>query len=236
MFEQKSLTGNGNYSIGIVQGGELKRVIFMLDSNGCSRMSDKTFENGHSNKTVDFGADQIEWYTEAAHSINKDFEGIKYTFAFHIQFAAFEDALLAAYGFVNGSVTNMNGDLVSPINIDALVNKGKKDFGYVGRNLKGSWDEDRTVYHGMKALGADSILVGHEHCNSASFVYDGIRFQYGQKIGEYDRINFRRTDGTIVGGPARIPTLGTPILGGTVTKLSKKTGKIDDAYICYCSR
>lgn len=86
----------------------------------------------------------------------------------------------------------------------------------------------------MKALGADSILVGHEHCNSASVVYDGIRFQYGQKIGEYDRINFRSDDGTIIGGPAYNTKLGTPILGGTVMELSESTGEISNAYIYYC--
>ena len=77
--------------------------------------------------------------------------------------------------------------------------KKDTDFGYIGRSLKGPWDSDRTVYNGIKALGADSILVGHEHCNSASVVYDGIRFQYGQKIGEYDRINFRSESGQIIG-------------------------------------
>ena len=41
---------------------------------------------------------------------------------------------------------------------------------------------------GIKALGVDSILVGHEHANSASAVYDGIRFQYGQKTGTYEAL------------------------------------------------
>lgn len=72
--------------------------------------------------------------------------------------------------------------------------------------------------------------------NSASVVYDGIRFQYGQKIGEYDRINFRGSDGNIVGASAYASDKGTPILGGTVLKLSEETGEISDAYIHYCSK
>ena len=236
LFKQRTLTGNGNYSIGIVQGGELKRVIFMLDSNGCAVMSDESFSNGHSKKTAGFGDDQIEWYSGVAQKINKDFGDMKYTFAFHIQLAAFEDAFYNTYGFVNGSERNERGDLVSPINIDKRADKQPTDFGYIGRNLKGPWDKDRTVYNGIKALGADSILVGHEHCNSASVVYDGIRFQYGQKIGEYDRINFRNSDGSIVGASAYASDLGTPILGGTVMELSESTGEISNAYIYYCSK
>lgn len=165
LFKQRTLTGNGNYSIGIVQGGELKRVIFMLDSNGCAVMSDESFVNGHSKKTVVFGDDQIEWYTAAAEKINGEFDDMKYTFAFHIQPYAFEDALHNTYGFdSNGAVieegTTGHGDFIEPINIDEREDKKATDFGYIGRKLKGAWDESRAVYTGMKALGADSILVG----------------------------------------------------------------------------
>ncbi|MBR4720455.1 MAG: metallophosphoesterase [Clostridia bacterium] len=237
LFKQRTLTGNGNYSIGIVQDGELKRVIFMLDSNGCGKMSDESFENGHSKKTGGFGDDQIAWYTGAAEKINSKFDDIKYTFAFHIQLAVFADAF-ASYGFANNAetVSEDNQDFASPINIDEREDKKDTDFGYIGRKLKTPWDNDKTVYNGMKALGADSILVGHEHCNSASVIYDGVRFQYGQKIGEYDRINFRTDEGKIVGFIAIETSKGTPVLGGTVMKLSESTGEISDAYIEYCKK
>ena len=32
-------SGNGNYTVGILQGGRLKRVFFMMDSGGCADMS-----------------------------------------------------------------------------------------------------------------------------------------------------------------------------------------------------
>ena len=236
LFKQRTLTGNGNYSIGIVQGGELKRVIFMLDSNGCAVMSDESFANGHSKKSGGFGEDQIAWYTRAAEKINTDFPGMRYTFAFHIQPAAFIDALYNTYGFVNGGEVDDNKNLVEPLNIDEREDKKPTDFGYIGRSLKTPWDEDRSVFNGMKAIGADSILVGHEHCNSASVVDDGVRFQYGQKIGEYDRINFRAADGKIVGFIAIETSIGTPILGGTVMEMSETTGEIDNAYIHYCEK
>ena len=208
----------------------------MLDSNGCGAMSDESYGNGHSQKAAGFGSDQIAWYTAAANNINGDFNDVKYTFAFHIQPAVFEDALYNTYGFVNGGEVDANKNLVEPLNIDERPDKRSTDFGYIGRSLKGPWDTDKTVYAGMKALGADSILVGHEHCNNASVVYDGIRFQYGQKIGEYDRINFRAQDGSIIGFIAIETSKGTPILGGTVLELSESTGEISNAYIYYCDR
>lgn len=224
LFEQKTLTGNGNYSIGITQGGELKRVIFMLDSNGCSAMSDETAANGHSRGTIGFGSDQIAWYTDTATKINRLTDDMKYTFATHVQPEIFRPAL-SRYGTVSGAKEN-------PINIDKASNKLATDFGYIGRDLKGAWDSDYSVYNGMKALGADTILVGHEHCNSASVVYEGIRFQYGQKSSTYDRANYLAADGSIVGDYSN-KINGTPLIGGTVMKMADD-GSFDNCYIYYC--
>lgn len=227
LFKQRTLTGNGNYSVGITQGGELKRVFFMLDSNGCTSMSEQTIANGHSQTAAGFGQDQIAWYTNAATKISQKYSDVKYTFAFHIQPMVFKDAF-EKYGFTN------SGTKENPINIDTHPNKTKGDFGYIGRDLKGAWDKDYAVYNGIKALGADSILVGHEHCNSASVVYDGIRFQYGQKSSSYDRVNWKQPDGTIVGDAGSVGYIdGEHILGGTVMKLSQQNGSIVDAYIYY---
>ena len=225
LFEQKNLTGNGNYSVGIAQGGKLMRVIFMLDSNGCSAMSEATQRNRQSCGTVGFGDDQIEWYTDVATKINRVTDDVKYTFAFHMQPEIFRTAI-SHYGTVNAYTKN------HPINIDAAPNKRATDFGYMGCNLKGAWDTDFNVFNGMKALGADSILVGHEHCNSASVVYDGVRLQYGQKSSCHDRANYITAEGEIKGSYCKV---GTPLVGGTVMKMSQEDGTFDECYIYYCA-
>ncbi|MBQ7948250.1 MAG: metallophosphoesterase [Clostridia bacterium] len=224
LFEQKELTGNGNYSVGIVQGGEIKRVFYMLDSNGCGNVSAESLANGHTTTAVGFGKNQIEWYTDQIEILKEYSPDTKISFAYHIQQAIFEDAY-AKYGF-DQSEEYQN------INIDRLENKAEGDFGYIGRQLKGPWDTNKSVYNGMKALGVDSIFVGHEHCNSASVVYDGIRFQFGQKSSEYDRFNCISADGVITGGYSKT---GTSLIGGTVIVLSETDGAIEDAYIYYCS-
>lgn len=219
LFRQRTLTGNGNYSVGIRQGKRLKRIFFMLDSNGCGGMSDATYSNGHSSKACGFGDDQIEWYTQVISQIAEFYPYTKISFAFHIQLQAFADAF-AKYGFTNSET------LSNPINIDLLEKKVDGDFGYLGSPLKSAWDLDKSVWNGLKKLGVDSIYVGHEHCNSASVVYDGVRCQYGQKSGTYDRANYVQGDGTIVGSFRKA---GKPIIGGTVIILSEEDGAIKES-------
>ncbi len=221
LFEQKTLTGNGNYSVGIVQEGVLKRVFYLLDSNGCSKASEESLANGHTKTKVGFGQDQIEWYTEEITALKELAPDVKISFAFHIQLSVFAEAY-QEYGYSSSSVG---------INIDRHPWRLDGDFGYLGRYLKDAWDSDRSVWNGMKALGADSIFVGHEHYNSASVVYEGVRFQYGQKSSEYDRFNCIGEDGTITGGYYKT---GTSLIGGTVFTLSEIDGSIEDPYIYYC--
>ncbi len=225
LFKQRTLTGNGNYTVGIKQNGELKRVFFMLDSNGCSATSEESKANGHTFSSVGFGKDQIDWYTETAQSITTLSPATKLSFAFHIQPAIFAE-IGQRYGFNGGA------NPVEPVDIDALENKTSGDFGYIGANLKSAWDHDGTVWNGLKALGVDSIFVGHEHCNSASIVYEGVRLQFGQKSSTYDRVNYLKKDGSIIGSYP--PFSGTPLVGGTVMPLSQEDGGICDPYIYMC--
>lgn len=224
LFMQRELTGNGNYTVGIVQGNELKRVFFMLDSNGCGAVSEESLANGHTVSTVGFGRDQMMWYTEVAEQITELSPDTKLTFAFHIQPSAFADAY-AKYGFKNDDTQN------NPINIDLMREKEEGDFGYLGRSLKTPWDEQYLVWNSMKELGVDSVLVGHEHCNSASVVYEGIRCQFGQKSSTYDRVNFWK-NGQIIGSSCENLT---PLVGGTVLPLSEEDGSIVEPYIYLCN-
>ena len=227
LFEQKELTGNGNYSVGIVQGGKLKRVFYMLDSNGCSNVSQESMLNGHTKAGAGFNGDQIEWYTQQITEIKELSADTKISFAYHIQQAIFADAY-EQYGFINYDTIN------HPINIDLIADKAAGDFGYIGRDLKSAWDTTYSVFEGMQALGVDSIFVGHEHCNSASVVYGGIRFQYGQKSSTYDRANyFNEETGEITGSYSK-PAGTVPMIGGTVIPLSKTDGAIKNPYIYLC--
>ena len=226
-FEQKELTGNGNYSVAIAQDGEIKRVFYMLDSNGCGNASAESKANGHTTGAPGFGQDQIKWYTDEINLLKQYVPDVKISFAYHIQQAVFGEAY-AKYGF-NQSKPYQD------INLDTMEGIAEGDFGYIGRAMKGPWDSSKSVFNAMKALGVDSIFVGHEHCNNVSIVYEGIRFTYGLKSSEYDRFNFLHPNGTIEGGYGYAKAKDAiSLVGGTVIVLSKTDGTIEDCYNYYC--
>lgn len=221
LFEQKTLMGNGNYSVGIVQGNELKRVFYMLDSNGNSTASIESRANMQTSTDVGFSQNQVDWYTEQITTIKNASPNTKISFAYHIQQAIFA-AAFEKYEFSEKQ----------DVYIDYLTNKESGDFGYIGRGLKNPWDQANFVWRGMKQLGVDSVFVGHEHCNSASVVYEGVRFQFGQKSSEYDRFNCVDENGRITSGYKKT---GTSLVGGTVIPLSNVDGSIKEPYIYLCN-
>lgn len=224
LFLQRTLTGNGNYSVGLAQGGQLVRVFFMLDSNGCGNMSEESKANRHSTTSIGFATNQVKWFTEAANKIHTAAPDAKISFAFHIQPAEFT-AAFSGYGFKNADT------LANPINIDNAADKADTDFGYIGRDLKSPWSNP-NIWKKLLETGADSVFVGHEHCNSGSVVVDGIRYQYGMKSSIYDRINYLQSDGSIQGG---YELTGTPLVGGTIMAVKQGTGEITDAHIVYAT-
>ena len=229
LFDQKELTGNGNYSVGIAQGDQLKRVFYMLDSNGCNGVSAESLENGHTVSSIGFKQDQIDWYTTQINILKEFSPQTKISFAFHIPVAAFETAC-SQYGY------SYNMESGFPINIDRLADKKEGDFGIIGENYKSEWDESNKVFNGLKDLGVDSIFVGHEHGNSFSIVYEGIRLQFGQKSSQYDRYNGMDANGNISAIFARPGSGIQSLIGGSVIKLSENDGTISDSYIYYCGQ
>lgn len=228
LFEQKELSGNGNYSVGIVQGNEVKRVFYMMDSNGCGNASAESKANGHTYPSfAGFKNDQINWYTDQIETLKDIVPDVKISFAYHIQQSVFSEAY-AKYGF-------NQSEKYQDINLDTKEGVAEGDFGYIGRQMKGPWDESQVVYKDMKALGVDSIFVGHEHCNNVSVVYDGVRFTYGLKSSEYDRYNAILQDGSVKGAYGyEMPNNCKPLIGGTVIVLSNEDGVIEDCYNYYC--
>lgn len=221
LFKQRTLYGNGNYTVGVMQGGELKRVFVMLDSNGCGAMSDASKANGHAKTSVGFSSNQIEWFKETMENIKSASPNTKLSTAFHIQLNAFQEAM-ETYKDVWGE-TDDSTEQIS-LNLDEVGKAG--DYGYLGRDTKSNWDKDNYIFKTFKNLGVDSIFNGHEHCNNGSIVYEGVRLVYGLKSSVYDRYNLIAEGGGIVDS-----TVGgeIPYIGGTAITLDEN-GNIDDIY------
>jgi len=222
LFKQRTLTGNGNYTVGIRQSGELIRVFYMMDTNA-GAPSEKSIANGHSRHSAGFAEDQIEWYTNSIKELNILSPKTKISFVFHIALAAFEKAY-EKYGYIRDKAAN-----VFPINIDKIDDSGT-DFGIILYPIA-CWDGDYTVWNSFKALGVDSVFVGHDHEICASVVLDGIRCQFGLKSSTYDSNIYINANSKPVKSwtPA-----GTPVIGGSVIELIPGDGTIGKAYHYYC--
>ena len=222
LAKQRTLTGNGNYTVGIKQGKELTRVFYMIDSNS-GNPSELSIANGHSKHQAGFGGDQIEWYTNGINELHKSSPNTKITFVFHIAIHAFEKAY-EKYGY-----TRDRSSSAFPIIIDKM-DETSTDFGIVLSPTE-SWDRDGYVWQGLKVLGVDSICVGHDHENCAGVVYEGVRLQFGFKSSTYDSNIYVDVGDRLV--KSWVPS-GTPIIGGTVMEINSQNGEIEKAYHYYC--
>lgn len=275
LFKQGDVMGNGNYTIGIKQGGELRRVIVNMDTNGCTGASQASINNGqtvhHGNNSygTSFGTyglqtDQVLWFNNTVSNIQKFVPDVKISFHFHIAPNAFSEAYNEEYKDLVGTpVASVNagkfGDAVSNkvLYPERVIGHREGDIGtllwlWQGGKVPDFWDTagvhgatDNTIFNKIKALGTDSIFVGHYHSNSVSIMHDGIRFQFGQKCSTYDTTQIIYEDGTISSGNVYYKNgvatdyagnaSFTPLVGGTVNPMDKDTGELKNPYIYYCA-
>lgn len=195
LFKRNDLTGNGNYSIGIVQDGELIKTVFMMDSNGCTNAyadgygalneagQTLTYNEGEKIKTeIGFGADQIEWLEKSSKAIDAATDGtVGKLLAFHIpisQFAtgAYESGYQSSFALDNSQLFTIGEDVTAQ----------NGDFGTKGEAFKGIHSE-YGLWEILKKYSFEGVFCGHSHKNSVSILYDGIRLTFGLKTGTFDR-------------------------------------------------
>ena len=180
LFKRRNeIGGNGNYSIGIAKNGKLQRVIYMMDSNGCSRSSNV---NGNSvKKTVGFTDAQKQWYRALGLQVNKAAgKTIPSFLGYHIPT---QEVLLASQnaGYQSGADS---ANIKYTIGVDNVAQPG--DSGYKGDVFEGIHESEGLLAI-MKEIGTDGAFFGHAHLNSTSVLYQGIRWTFGLKTGTYDK-------------------------------------------------
>ena len=229
-YDGKVIMGNGNYTVGITQGGKLTRVFFMMDSNAYDYCDKIEVKNDHSTGWVGFCGGQEEWYTEKIEEIKAEWPKTKIAFAFHCQSHRFLK-VFEKYGYTGEEIV----DGVDTIIIDDHPNKSEGDFGFLASNIPqyGRWDPEETMTDKLIELGVDAFLVGHLHVLAASVVYEGVRYQFGLKSSEYCSFPALNEEGKIV---RALTSQGVkPIVGGTVMLLDEN-GEINNAYNYICKK
>lgn len=208
--------------------------------------------------------DQIKWFKDSVAAIKGFVPDIKISLHMHISMKYFAVAFNEKYKGLTGldpvaavevdsNDYTVNGQNTKGrvLYLDRTVGHQKGDFGWL--TLLDGWtpdfwdiadtndaiegaEGDHAIFKQIKAAGTDSILVGHMHTINASMVYEGIRFQFGQKCSLYDNTSQLLSNKEIASGVGYSYNTGATLLvGGTVIPMDKDTGEILTPYVQYCS-
>lgn len=190
LFKRGDVTGNGNYTIALTQGGKLARMVYMMDSNGCHSSTDPSVK-----KTRGFGNDQKQWIIDNATLIEETLERqIPSFIALHIPTIEFLHAAIEA-GYQPQADTSSQDFYSYKIGIDVEAKNG--DFGTKNEHFKDIHNEEGFLDI-LKAHNFDGVFVGHNHRNNTSVLYESIRWTFTLKTGTYDRFNPGELGGTLI--------------------------------------
>lgn len=183
LFKEGEVTGNGNYVVGIAIGDELVRALYMVDSNGCYNTDDPNVM-----RDVGIFPDQLEFFNRRRNEIiNATGKNIPTFMAFHIPTSEFVTVA------VKKGYAKSNGDL---FNIGVTVPQVDDDFGFIYERV--CCFELAGFCDFLKENGVDGVFVGHDHSNCSCISYDGIKWVFGLKTGQYDYHIVGSLGGTLI--------------------------------------
>lgn len=155
----KSLTGAGNYMIKLLnEDGTLNNALMFIDSNA---YLGKTFFSGFD--TIHY--DQVEWYKNTILSLSQDGKIAPSLAFFHIPPKEFKEAWEKCYRGSDEAQYHLG-----------FVQEKDNYFGYP-KTVEG------IFFNEMVKLGScKGMFMGHDHLNTLSLTYKGIRMTYGMSI------------------------------------------------------
>lgn len=164
--------GYGNYIINITENDKIVHTLFMMDTHSyIEREVDGEIETFYDH----LWDNQQEWYKWAVNGI-KELNGgevVESTVIFHIPVREYIDAWDAVS--INKTEENPHGE-----------GDTKNEFYLFGSRTEDNCPSpDNNGFFALcKELGSTkNIIVGHDHVNDYSVMYDGIRLSYSLKSG-----------------------------------------------------
>lgn len=148
--------GYGNYVINITENGEILHTLYMMDTHSDVEQQDSV--NGPAGGYDHLWENQIEWYKWAVNGTNAlAGRTVESTVLLHIPLCEYRE-----------------------------FTKHTQDDTFFGENRESVCAPagNNGFFDVCRQLGSTkTILCGHDHINTASFVLDGIRLCYGLKSG-----------------------------------------------------
>ena len=185
LFKKGTTDGCSNYILGIQdENGELLRLIYMADTNGCANASPLSLAQGVIPQ-VGFTLAQTKWMQESYEAISTQYQKNVPSFVcFHIEVIDYL-RILQEKGYYNP-------DNFAPVDI-----ANGEDFGDIHERM---WAGENPIemlptFH---AIHTDGTFFGHSHVNDASVVAEGIRWSFGLKTGMYDYHEKEKLGGALI--------------------------------------
>ncbi len=171
------MLGWGNYVIGIEQDGKFIHGLIMMDSHDRTEYTD---EQGNTSLAWgDIIPEQLPWYREKINTLSA-MGAEESTIILHIPLYAYRKAAAAAYkeGIDRKAVEPYNG-----MQKDCFNEEYKDSFGVCYESIA-SYPADNGFFDLIKELGhTKTVVCGHDHINSFSIKYEGVRLIYSLKTG-----------------------------------------------------
>lgn len=172
IFRRGTVSGNSNYTVGIVAGDELLRLLHMIDSNGCYNPEGTTIllEKG-------IYPDQFDLIRQNTAKIRQaQGHSVPAFMAFHIPTDIFHQIAKE-----KGYETAAHPEYTIGVDVPAKDD----DFGFCYE----SYSPIHTDCDFLKFLhdqNIDGVFTGHCHRICTCIRYENIRFVFGLKTGQYD--------------------------------------------------
>ncbi len=160
--------GYGNYIINILENDSIIHTLFMMDTHS---YRDYTLDDGTflEDEYDHLWPRQIKWYKWAVNGI-AEIEGkqVDSSVIFHIPLMEYNEAWNAAWDAENECYKPEYAATSFGINLESVC----------------SAPENNGFFDVCKEYGTKNVICGHDHVNSASILYEGVRLTYGLKLGE----------------------------------------------------
>lgn len=186
LFKTGHVTGNGNYSVLVTRGGRPVRVLYMMDSGGDGGANPPGVRRGGG-----LLPDQLAWFSQTAAALAELNGGIPVPgfMGFHIPCTEFALADKAK-GY---DAVDSRGKCILGVTVKAEPG----DFG-ARREPHAIFRSPEGFLDSLHRAGVDGVFVGHCHGINTSVVWEGIRWTYGLKTGQYDFHIFNQQGGTLI--------------------------------------
>lgn len=160
-----NLYGMGNYAINIVEGKNVVQTLYFFDNGRYTQ-----YEEGK--KEIYLGYEQIAWYEWMASGINAASGKLVPSMSFsHFAMPEFAEAVASI------CPRGEDGKMIFPFTVPE-----DKGFG-VFKYLPGVAPVNSGFIDKAKPLGLKYVFSGHDHENSGSINFEGIKYTYGLKTG-----------------------------------------------------